>query len=89
VANSKDFLRRLKSQEVTRDEVRERLYVATLYVLAVAYVLGGLTVRAVVTHGPTVLHYIKKTLSFIADHVPEVTIEGPADQVAGRVPSMQ
>ncbi len=75
--NSKDFFNRLKAGEVSGKEIRERLYVATLYVLAVAYVLGGLLVQAVVTHGPTVLHYLKKTLSTLADHVPEVTTAQP------------
>ncbi len=80
MGNSKDFFNRLKAGEVSGKEVRERLYVATLYVLAVAYVLGSLAVQIVVTHGPTVLYYLKKTLSTLADHVPEVTTAQPQNQ---------
>jgi protein involved in ribonucleotide reduction len=80
VENSKDFINRLKAGEVSGKEIRERLYVATLYVLAVAYVLGGLVAKAVVTHGPTVLHYLKKTLSTLADYVPEVAAAQPQNK---------
>ena len=62
---------------MTTDEVRERLYVATLYVLAVAYVLGGLTVKAVVTHGPTLLHYLKKALITLANAIPDTVKTEP------------
>jgi hypothetical protein len=80
VENSKDFFNRLKAGEVSGKEIRERLYVATLYVLAVAYVLSGLAVKTVVTHGPALLHSLKKTLSFLADHVPEVTTAQPQNE---------
>jgi hypothetical protein len=77
VANSKDFVSRLKAGEVTSAEVRARLYTATLYVLAVAYVLGGLAIQAVVTHGPTLLHFIKRTLAIVSNAIPDTVQTEP------------
>jgi hypothetical protein len=77
VANSKDFVARLKSGEVTSAEVRARLYTATLYVLAVAYVLGGLVIQAVVTHSPTLLHYLKKAFATLSDVIPDTVQTEP------------
>lgn len=71
VANSKDFFARLKTGDVATDEIRERLYIATLYVIVVAYVLGGLLMRTVVTHGPTLLHFLKKTLTALTNAIPD------------------
>jgi hypothetical protein len=85
VANSKDFVSRLKAGEVTVAEVRERLYVATLYVLAVAQVLGGLVAKAVVTHGPTLLHYAKKILFTISNAIPDTVQTEPHQQASGRI----
>ncbi len=77
VANSKEFYSRLRAGEVTSAEVRTRLYTATLYVLAVAYILGGLTVKAMVTHGPTLLHFIKKILTTASNAIPDTVQTEP------------
>ena len=77
VVNSKDFYSRLRAGEVTSAEVRARLYTAVLYVLAVAYVLGGLVAQAVVTYGPTLLHFIKRTLATASNAIPDTVQTEP------------
>jgi hypothetical protein len=74
VANFRDFYARVERGEVTYAEFRERLYTATLYVLAVAYLIG----RAVARFTPVVLSVLKKVLLNASNVIPET--KNKADQ---------
>ena len=70
VESSKNFVSRVRAGEVTSSEVLQRLYTATLYVLAVAYVLSLAIARAAVLYTPAVLTTLKKTFAYLSDAIP-------------------
>ena len=69
--SSRDLYRRVRAGEVPTAELRERLYTATLYVLAFAFVLSQATARAVVRYTPAVLTTLKKLFATLSDAIPE------------------